>query len=663
MVPFATGWAPFNIASSALFFLAVPALSVIGILLAGWSSRNTYASIGGIRGAAQMISYELPRTLSVLSLCLLAGSISTVGIRDAWRWWWIPLTAIGFLVYFIASIAELNRGPFDLPEAESELVAGYFADYSGIRWAIFMMVEYGGMVAASLFGAALFFGGGLGLPGAAGGDRVRGSRRAVRDGDDLGEVDVPAHAARPAHGPRVEGPHADGAGPAPGRRGGDRVAVGPEARWGSVPDRTSTSVSLKVSATNDFSPGVRGFFERWASMFTGLAITGGRMGVKPTDAALPRREAHALAALARRAAADRASSAETTSPRSSRRRPSTTRIIEELYGADKLPPCVGNCPANVDARGQAYHLAEDRFAEAYELVRERNTMPGVLGRICHHPCETACKRNYYDEPIAIRPLHRVAYERYAEVREERVKPLPQTRGQNVAIIGSGPSGLTAALDLMRLGYGVTVYEKDHHPGGALYSGVPAYRLPRDVLKQEVDDLVTMGMDLRLNVAIGDDVPIDHLIGEYDAVLIATGLQESRIIPIPGADAEGVVGALEFLKAGNWKNDAGVKGKRVLVVGRRQRRRGLRAGRAARGRHRGHDDRARVDGRAAGAPVGDRGGARRGRHRELLLGTATPCSSRTAKSSACACSRACRSSTRRAASHRSSPRSSPTWPPT
>ncbi len=204
--------------------------------------------------------------------------------------------------------------------------------------------------------------------------------------------------------------------------------------------------------------------------------------------------------------------------------------------------------------------------EAYELVRDRNTLPGVLGRICHHPCETACKRNYYDEPIAIRPLHRVAYERYAEVREERVKPLPRTREQTVAIIGSGPSGLTAAYDLMRHGYGVTVYEKDHHPGGALFSGVPAYRLPRDIIKQEVDDLVTMGLELRLNVAIGDDVPIDHLIGEYDAVLIATGLQESRIIPIPGADAEGVVGALEFLKAGNWKNDAGVKGKRVLVIG-------------------------------------------------------------------------------------------------
>lgn len=165
VIPFATGWAPFNIASSTLFFLAVPALSVIGVLVAGWSSRNTYASIGGIRGATQMISYELPRTISVLALCVLAGSVSAVGVHDAFRWWWLPVNAIGFLVYFIASIAELNRGPFDLPEAESELVAGYFADYSGIRWAIFMMVEYGGMVAASLFGTAVFFGGGLGVRG------------------------------------------------------------------------------------------------------------------------------------------------------------------------------------------------------------------------------------------------------------------------------------------------------------------------------------------------------------------------------------------------------------------------------------------------------------------------------------------------------------------
>jgi NADH-quinone oxidoreductase subunit H len=168
VVPFAAGWAPFDIQTGALFFLAVPGISVLGILFAGWSSNNTYASIGGVRAATQMISYELPRTLSVLALVILAGSMSTGTIRAEWQWWWLIVLAVAFLIYFIASLAELNRGPFDLPEAESELVAGYFTDYSGIRWAIFMMAEYGGMVAAALFGAATFFGGGFGLPGVPG---------------------------------------------------------------------------------------------------------------------------------------------------------------------------------------------------------------------------------------------------------------------------------------------------------------------------------------------------------------------------------------------------------------------------------------------------------------------------------------------------------------
>ncbi len=165
VIPYAFGWAPLDSSVGVLFFLAVPAMSVIGVLLAGWSSRNTYATLGGVRGAAQMISYELPRTLSVVSLCIIAGSIAPTTVLGEWRWWWLPLNGIGFVVYFISSIAELNRGPFDIPEAESELVAGYFADYSGIRWAIFMMSEYGGVLAASLFGAAMFFGGGLGIHG------------------------------------------------------------------------------------------------------------------------------------------------------------------------------------------------------------------------------------------------------------------------------------------------------------------------------------------------------------------------------------------------------------------------------------------------------------------------------------------------------------------
>lgn len=169
IIPFASGFAPLDTGVGMLFFLAVPSMSVIGILVGGWSSRNTYATLGALRGAAQMISYELPRTLSVVSIVILAGSLRPLDVMEAWRWWWIlPLNLVGFLVYFISSVAEVNRGPFDIPEAESELVAGYFADYSGIRWAIFMMSEYGGVVAASLFGAAVFLGGWSWLPGPAG---------------------------------------------------------------------------------------------------------------------------------------------------------------------------------------------------------------------------------------------------------------------------------------------------------------------------------------------------------------------------------------------------------------------------------------------------------------------------------------------------------------
>lgn len=331
------------------------------------------------------------------------------------------------------------------------------------------------------------------------------------------------------------------------------------------PLHTPESVRLSVSVTDDFAPGVRGFFQRWGSVVTGLGITARRSLEKPGTIRYPIEKVE-LSPRWRGALQLTGILGADEIPIVRSEPPAYNELIEQLHSEKKLPPCAGNCPANVDARGQSYFLADDDPASAYELVRERNVMPGVLGRICHHPCESACRRTYYDEPIAIRPLHRMAYEGYQAVKDQHLAKLPVTREQTVAIIGSGPSGLSAALDLMRLGYAVTVYEKDSKPGGALLSGVPAYRLPRDVLATEIGDLVTMGMQLITGVEIGPDVPIDHLIGEYDAVLIAAGLQESRILPIPGADAEGVVGALPFLRAGNFKGDAGVKGKRVLVVG-------------------------------------------------------------------------------------------------
>ena len=333
----------------------------------------------------------------------------------------------------------------------------------------------------------------------------------------------------------------------------------------AAPGTAEAGGEARIVVSDEYAPGVRGFLERWRSLATGLSITGMHAVGKPTTLRYPY-EKYAVSPRWRGALRLRGILGRDDVALFGGVSTDYNEIIEQALSEEVLPPCVGNCPANVDARGQNYLMADDKNTEAYELVRSRNIMPGVLGRICHHPCETACRRNYYDEPIAIRPLHRQAYERFQESRAGVLAPLPRTRDQQVAIIGAGPSGLAAALDLMKLGYGVTVYEKEDTAGGALYSGVPAYRLPRDVLKREIDDLVEMGMHLRLGLKVGQDVPIDHLIGEYDAVLIAVGLQESRILPIPGHEAEGVVGALPFLRAANWKGDAGVAGKRVLVIG-------------------------------------------------------------------------------------------------
>ncbi len=350
----------------------------------------------------------------------------------------------------------------------------------------------------------------------------------------------------------------------PGRNGNGNGAQDRHDQIGA-PKRTPEVVPLTIDVSNDFEGGIGGFFARWQSLLTGLGITG-RRALRPVNTLRYPHEKVTLSPRWRGALKLRGILGRDEIPIVRENPIAYNELIETLYKGDRLAPCVGNCPANVDARGQGFFLGEGKAPEAYELVRERNTLPGVLGRICHHPCETACRRNLYDEPVAIRPLHRYAYEEYVKVAEERLTPFEVTRPQRIAVIGSGPSGLTAAHDLMKLGYTVACYEKDSRPGGALYSGVPSYRLPREVLHDEIDNLVKMGLELKLGVEVGKDVPIDYLLGEYDALLIAVGLQESRILPIPGHDADGVLGALPFLRDANWTRDAGVKGKRVFVIG-------------------------------------------------------------------------------------------------
>ena len=322
---------------------------------------------------------------------------------------------------------------------------------------------------------------------------------------------------------------------------------------------------VPASVSDEYAEGVRGFFQGLRSLATGFAVTAGVVKCGPVTVRYPAEKVTVgdrwRGALRLRGVLGRDEITLLTSAP-----PEYNGVIDDLHTTDRLPGCVGNCPANVDARGQSFLIADDRVDEAYELVRQRNIMPGVLGRICHHPCETACKRNYYDEPIAIRPLHRFAYEEYQKRRPETLPVFENTRGKRIAIVGSGPSGLAAALDLMRLGYGVVMYESEDKPGGALYTGVPTYRLPREVLHREIDDIVEMGLELHCSTEVGRDIPMAQLVREFDAVLLAVGLRESRRLPISGAGADGVLGALEFLWSVNRNQEAGVHGKRVLVIG-------------------------------------------------------------------------------------------------
>jgi NADH-quinone oxidoreductase subunit H len=152
-----------NVNVGVLYILAVASIAVYGIVIAGWSSGNKYALMGGLRSSAQMVSYELALGLAVIGPIMLAGSMSIDQIIAGQRgMWYVVLQPLGFLIYFIATVAEVNRSPFDMPEAEQELTAGYHVEYSGMKFALFFMAEYGKMIAVSFIGATLFLGGYLG---------------------------------------------------------------------------------------------------------------------------------------------------------------------------------------------------------------------------------------------------------------------------------------------------------------------------------------------------------------------------------------------------------------------------------------------------------------------------------------------------------------------
>lgn len=249
------------------------------------------------------------------------------------------------------------------------------------------------------------------------------------------------------------------------------------------------------------------------------------------------------------------------------------QAIPNIYSISKAAgraPCKSSCPAGVNAQGYVALIAAGKFKEAYDLVREQCPVPAVCGRICHHPCQGQCNRmDLGDEPVAIRDLKRfVADHIHANLDKFPETPAPTVKEQaeKIAIIGGGPAGLTAVNDLTRMGYRTTIFESRNFLGGMLRLGVPAYRLPRDVMDREINMLLGDRVDVKYGVKLGVDTTVEDLKKQgYAAVFIATGAHKSKKMELPGGDAKGVTPGLDFLCKANMGEKVEV-GKKVVVIG-------------------------------------------------------------------------------------------------
>jgi heterodisulfide reductase subunit A-like polyferredoxin len=242
------------------------------------------------------------------------------------------------------------------------------------------------------------------------------------------------------------------------------------------------------------------------------------------------------------------------------------QAVPNAYAIEKrgIAPCRNACPAGQRAQGYIALIREGRYEDALRVIKEDNPFPGICGRICNHRCEDACNRGKLDDPINIRALKRFVTDKvYAQ---PRVPPEPAERKYEarVAIIGAGPCGLTAAQDLCNMGYGVTVFEALPVAGGMLRVGVPEYRLPTEIVDREVQDIVDLGVELRLNTTVDN---LDDIFDEgFESVLIAVGAHEGRVLPIEGVDLDRVMVNTVFLRDVRLGNPPDIAGRRVMVLG-------------------------------------------------------------------------------------------------
>jgi len=256
---------------------------------------------------------------------------------------------------------------------------------------------------------------------------------------------------------------------------------------------------------------------------------------------------------------------KTWSPKLHESRKTSLELMFSNHGGDCKAPCSQGCPANVDVQGYVGLIANGEYGEAIKLIKENLPLPASIGRVCPHPCQTACNRNLLDEAISIAWLKYFAADMDLASDKPYMPEIAPETGKSIAVIGGGPSGLSAAYFLRTKGHEVKVYEAMPEFGGMLKYGIPLYRLPKETLKAEVEVIRNMGVRLIPNIRIGKDIQFEHIRKNHDAVYVAVGAWKSSGLGCPGSDLDGVFGGIEFLNK-FAVNEPIKTGKRIAVVG-------------------------------------------------------------------------------------------------
>ncbi|MEJ2171106.1 MAG: FAD-dependent oxidoreductase [Desulfobacterales bacterium] len=227
---------------------------------------------------------------------------------------------------------------------------------------------------------------------------------------------------------------------------------------------------------------------------------------------------------------------------------------------DKLAPCQNRCPAGIDIPRYIRYALQGRYADALKVIREKIPFPSICGHVCLGPCQVACREHHATQPVAINAIKRFVAEKAAAIPPPRVS---KSSGKRVAIVGSGPAGLTAAFYLTILGHAVVVFEALPKAGGMMRVGIPKYRVPDDVLEQEIENVCSIGFEIRTGTKVSS---VERLLDEgFEAVLVAVGAHSDTRLSIPGSDLEGVYVGSEFLKAVKLGHEVRI-GKKAAIIG-------------------------------------------------------------------------------------------------